>query len=101
MTLTTLLAAADKDTVSVACVLPELPSTKVAPTIDTLGTTIASSSVMVTIALEVLLKLALTGEDKDMRNVSLPSTKVSPSTGTAMVLLVSPGAKLTSPVVVR
>ena len=86
--------AADSVTVTFA-VLPTLPSATLTLAIAILGT---SSLLRVTTALAAALNVALLGLVKLMVKVSFASTVVSPSTGTVKVLLVSPIAKVSVPV---
>ena len=62
----------------------------------------SSSSVMVPVASRVVpspLRVALLAEDSRNTTVSLPSSRLSPVTVTATVLLVSPAAKASVPAV--
>ena len=76
-----------------ALVVPVLPSVTVALPIESTG---PSSLRMVPVPW-LSLSVALVGEVRLTTKVSLGSTTVSPRTGTAMVRVIWPGAKVSVP----
>ena len=95
-TVTVLMLANGMLTVKRNGVVPALPSAWV-----TLLTLRAASSLRMVPAPWPSVNCALTGLDRLTKNVSSGSGVVSPFTATVIVLLVSPGLKVRSPLVAR
>ena len=85
--------------------VPEVPALSASASVSFVSDTVIprpSSSVMVPVASRVALpplRVALLAEDNRSTTVSLPSSRLSPVTVTATVLLVSPAAKVSVPAV--
>ncbi len=89
------LPAADSDTVKSRSTSPLSPSDTLGLSIDSMGT--SSSVIVPTPVVFEESSAALLGSLSVTRTVSSASSRVSPATDTAIVLLVSPAANVSVP----